>query len=53
VDTKIASGSEYFHPACDGHHEMSDLGAAGEPVHNSGESVEPVWPHISNGRWEK
>jgi hypothetical protein len=28
---------------CDGHHEMSDLGAAGEPVHRSGDSVAPVW----------
>ena len=24
---------------CDGHHEMSDLGADGEPVHSGGESV--------------
>src|SRR5262245_1068998 len=30
---------------CDGHHEMSDLGAAGEPVHSGGASVESVWPH--------
>ena len=30
---------------CDGHHEMSDLGARGEPVHSGGESVAPVWPH--------
>jgi hypothetical protein len=30
---------------CDGHHEMSDLGAAGEPVHSGSESVAPVWPH--------
>jgi hypothetical protein len=31
--------------SCDGHHEMSDLGAAGEPVHSGGESIKPVWPH--------
>ena len=30
--------------ACDGHHEMSDCDAAGEPVHSNGERVEPVWP---------
>ena len=30
---------------CDDHHEMSDLGAAGEPVHGDGESATPVWPH--------
>ncbi len=30
---------------CDGHHEMSDLGADGEPVHGDAASVEPVWPH--------
>jgi hypothetical protein len=31
-----------FH--CDGHHKMSDLGAAGEPVHKGAERVEPVYP---------
>lgn len=31
--------------ACDGHHEMSDLAAAGELVHTGGESIKPVWPH--------
>src|SRR5262245_14401317 len=30
---------------CDDHHEMLDLGAAGELVHRSGDSVAPVWPH--------
>ena len=30
---------------------MSDLGAAGEPVHSGGKSVEPGWPHTSDGRW--
>jgi len=30
---------------CDGHHEMSDLVAASEPVHSDGESVAVVWPH--------
>ena len=29
---------------CDGHHEMSDFGADGEPVHSGGESVAPVCP---------
>jgi hypothetical protein len=24
---------------------MSDFGAAGEPVHSDGESIESVWPH--------
>jgi hypothetical protein len=28
--------------ACDGHHKMSDLDAAGEPVHSAAESVAPV-----------
>ena len=38
---------------CDGHHEMSDLGAAGEPVHSDAASVQPVWPHqrLDGPRW--
>ena len=32
---------------CDAHHEMSDLGAACEPDHSGGESVEPGWQHTS------
>jgi hypothetical protein len=35
--------------ACDGHHGMSDLGAAGEPVHSGGETVAPVWLHRAIG----
>ena len=31
--------------ACDGHHEMSDCDAAGEPVHSGAESIEPASPH--------
>jgi hypothetical protein len=31
--------------ACDGHHEMSDLAAAGELVHRGGEGTKPVWVH--------
>ena len=38
-----------FH--CDGHHEMSDLGGVGEPVHRGGESIEPMWPHTSDRCW--
>ena len=34
---------------CDGHHEMSDLGADGEPVHSGAESGEPVWLHRAIG----
>ena len=34
---------------CDGHHEMSDFGADGEPVHRGGESVAPVCPRTGNG----
>ena len=34
--------------ACDGHHEMSDLGVAGEPLHSGVKSVEPVCPHTSD-----
>jgi hypothetical protein len=30
---------------CDGHHEVSDLVAAGEPAHRIDDSVAPVWPH--------
>jgi hypothetical protein len=30
---------------CDGHHKMSDLGAAGEPVHRDGESLASAWHH--------
>ena len=46
----LAAGKKYFCQSfqrlpCDGHHEMSDLGAAGEPVHRSGDSVASVWPH--------
>ena len=29
---------------CDGHHEMSDLGAGGELVHGAAESVAAAWP---------
>ena len=38
---------------CDGHHEMSDFGADGEPVHSNGESVAPAWPHqpLDGPRW--
>jgi hypothetical protein len=38
---------------CDGHHEMSDFGADGEPVHSGGESVAPAWPHqqLDGPRW--
>jgi hypothetical protein len=32
---------------CDGHHEMVDLGDAGEPVHSTTTCPEPVWPHQS------
>jgi hypothetical protein len=37
--------SACHHARCDGHYEMSDFGAAGEPVHSDGESIESVWPH--------
>jgi hypothetical protein len=30
---------------CDGHHEMSDLGADGKRAHSGAESVAPVWHH--------
>ena len=36
--------------ACDGHHENVDWGAASEPLHSGGKSVEQVWPHTSDGR---
>jgi hypothetical protein len=31
--------------ACDGHHEMSDCDAAGEPFHSGAESIEPASRH--------
>src|SRR5262245_32682505 len=30
---------------CDGHHKMSHLGAAGEPVHSVARCPAPVWLH--------
>jgi hypothetical protein len=37
----VANGKQGYRPPCDGHHEKSDLGVASEPLHSSGDSVEP------------
>jgi hypothetical protein len=38
---------------CDDHHKMSDLGAAGEPLHGDEESATPVCRHqrLDGPRW--
>jgi bacteriocin-like protein len=33
---------------CDGHHEMSNLGAVGEPLHSATRCPAPGWPHTSD-----
>jgi hypothetical protein len=36
---------------CDGDHEMSDLGAASEPLHGGEESMRQQMAETSDGRW--
>jgi hypothetical protein len=46
----VANGKQGYRPPCDGHHEKSDLGVASEPLHSSGDSVEPSMATPAMGR---
>ena len=44
-------GSKQWALHCDGHHKMSDLGVAGEPVHRATRCLAATDGHTSDGRW--